>query len=104
METNEDSPNFVRLDLPGASVYQMEGMLSVDDCDDYFRGLHSSQPWELRKFHMFGRECSERRGTLFFSSPPGVNYRYSGRDNVGVEVGRTSMHPTVIGAVSIPPF
>ena len=41
--------------------------------------------WEFRTITVCGKERVQNRQTAFFSSKPGINYRYSNNDNESVE-------------------
>lgn len=54
----------------------------ITESDDLFKQLDELPDWQRRPIRVAGRDCRQQRYTCFYAAHPGVNYRYSGIDNV----------------------
>ena len=75
----------VNLNLPGSDIQYYENFLENDESKDIFDYLNNLDGWEKKKIKVFGKECYQNRETVVFSEK-GLNYKYSGIDNVGFDI------------------
>ena len=84
------------IELPGASISYNETFLTKEESSKLYDYLNNLKLWEKKEILVYGKKCHQNRTTCFMSYP-GLNYRYSGTDNIGDDLHK---HPIVMNIKS----
>jgi len=74
--TNVRTPDWQRIDLPGADVALQPQWLAPDEADAWQAALSAVIPWEIHRIRLFGREVASPRLSCWIGDA-GTGYTYS---------------------------
>ncbi|CEM08659.1 unnamed protein product [Vitrella brassicaformis CCMP3155] len=74
-----------RIDLPGADVLYVPRIFTREESTAFVAQLAALEQWKRPEFKIFGKVHLQGNYSCHFSDGGQLNYRYSGRDNVGQE-------------------
>ena len=81
-----------KINLPNSDIRYYEKFLNEKFSEKLYKYLLEYNNWEKKEIIIFGKKCKQNRKTCVFSYP-GLNYRYSGTDNIGEDMNK---HPILI--------
>ena len=74
--------NSEQLALRDATATLYTDFWSPSELTAIFNELDALPDWEARSIKVWGRDCRQNRETCFYAKRSGLNYRYSGIDNI----------------------
>ena len=84
-----------KIPLKKSDILYVENFLNDKLSTELFNYLDNLSQWETKEIILYGKKCHQNRETIFFSYK-GLNYRYSGTENIGIDL---LQHPILINII-----